>query len=148
MIYLIKRQFNRVNYSRSTELQNKETKLKYNTRDSNDLPQAISINKQITYAEYAAKTLEISKDKEIYNAFLLPYNKESEKFDANDIFVNVGEATGEWWENTQKYEHIQCILIDVRYLMENYKIHSTENIVQLANAIEEAFEENKQFYES
>ena len=112
------------------------------TRDSKDLPQATSINKQITYAEYAAKTLEISKDKEIYNAFLLPYNKESEKFDANDIFVNVGEATGEWRENTQKYEHIQCILIDVRYLMENYKIHSTENIVQLANAIEEAFEEN------
>lgn len=118
------------------------------SRDSKDLPQATSINKQITYAEYA-KTLEISKDKEIYNAFLLPYNKESNKFDANELFINVGEATGEWrGENTYKYEHIQCILIDVRYLMENYKINSKDNIVQLANAIEEAFEENKQFHES
>ena len=118
------------------------------SRDSKDLPQATSINKQITYAEYA-KTLEISKDKEIYNAFLLPYNKESNKFDANELFINVGEATGEWrGENTHKYEHIQCILIDVRYLMENYKIKSKDNIMQLANAIEEAFEENKQFYES
>lgn len=118
------------------------------TKESKDLPQVTSINKQITYAEYA-KRLEITKDKEIYNAFLLPYNKESNKFGVNDLFVNVGEATGEWrGENTQKYEHIQCILIDVRYLMENYKIKSKDNIMQLANAIEEAFEENKEFYES
>lgn len=113
------------------------------TRESKDLPQVTSINKQITYAEYA-KTLEISEGKEIYNAFLLPYNKESNKFGANDLFVNVGEATGKWrGENNNRYEHIQCILIDVRYLMENYKFTSKDNIMQLANAIEEAFKENK-----
>ena len=113
------------------------------TRESKDLPQVTSINKQITYAEYA-KTLEISEGKEIYNAFLLPYNKESNKFGVNDLFVNVGEATGKWrGENNNRYEHIQCILIDVRYLMENYKFTSKDNIMQLANAIEEAFKENK-----
>ena len=46
------------------------------TGQSKDLPQVTSINKQITYAEYA-EHLEITKGKEIYNAFLLPYNKES-----------------------------------------------------------------------
>lgn len=113
------------------------------TRESKDLPQVTSINKQITYAEYA-KTLEISEGKEIYNAFLLPYNKESNKFGVNDLFVNVGEATGKWrGENNNRYEHIQCILIDVRYLMENYKFTSKDNIMQLANTIEEAFKENK-----
>lgn len=117
------------------------------TRESKDLPQATSINKQIAYAEYAKK-LEITEDKEIYNAFLLPYNKESEKFETNSLFLNAGEAIGEWREgNTNTYEHIQCILIDVRYLMENYKIRSTENIAQLANAIKDAFDENKLFYE-
>ena len=118
------------------------------TKESKDLPQVTSINKQITYAEHI-KTLEISKNKEIYNAFLLPYNKKSKKFDTEDIFVNVGEATGKWrGDNIHKYEHIQCILIDVRYLMENYKIRSNKNIVQLANAIEHAFDENKQFYKT
>ena len=113
------------------------------TMESKDLPQVTSINKQITYAEYV-KNLEISGGKEIYNAFILPYNKESNKFNTNEFFINVGEATGEWRENTHKYEYIQCILIDVRYLIENYKIKSNDNIVQLANVIEEAFEKNKQ----
>ena len=118
------------------------------TGESKDLPQVTDINKQITYAEYA-KTLEINKNKEIYNAFLLPYNKESNKFGVNDLCINVGEAQGEWrGENAYKYEHVQCILIDIRYLMENYKINSKFHIVKLANVIEEAFDENKQFYES
>lgn len=115
------------------------------TKESKDLPQITSINKQITYAEYA-KSLEICRDKEIYNAFLLPYNKESNKFGTNNVLINVGEATGEWRDNTNNYEHIQCILIDIRYLMENYKIKSEDNIIRLAEVIEDAFEENKQFY--
>lgn len=95
-----------------------------------------------------AVKLEINKGKEIYNAFLLPYNKKTNKFGIHDLFVNVGEATGEWkGKSTHKYEHIQCILIDVRYLMENYKIKSNDNIIQLAKAIEKAFDENRQFYE-
>ncbi|ALT68984.1 LlaJI family restriction endonuclease [Methanobrevibacter millerae] len=110
------------------------------TAEPKDLPQITSINKQITYAEYA-KTLEITNNKEIYNAFLLPFNKESKKFSTNNL-INVGEAIGEWrGKSTHKYEHVQCVLIDVRYLMENYKVNSKDNIIQLANAIEEAFEE-------
>ena len=117
------------------------------SKDSKDLPPVTSINKQISYAEYARK-LDINKGKKIYNAFLLPYNKETNEFDVHDLFVNVGEAVGEWrGKNTHKYEHIQCILIDVRYLMENYKIKSNDNIFKLAKAIEKAFDENKQFYE-
>lgn len=115
------------------------------SKNSGDLPPVTSINKQISYAEYASK-LETSKGKEIYNAFLLPYNKETNKFGVHDLFINVGEAIGEWrGKNTHKYEHVQCILIDVRYLMENYKIKSNDNIAQLAKAIENAFDENNQF---
>lgn len=112
------------------------------TNNPKDLPQISSINKQITYAEYA-KALESSENKEIFNAFLLPYNRESNKFGINDLFVNAGEANGEWrGENTHKYEHIQCILVDICYLMRNYKNHSKDNIIQLADAIESAFKEN------
>ena len=111
------------------------------TREPKDLPPVTSINKQITYAEYASKLFDKGK---IYNAFLLPYNKESNKFGVNTIFLNVGEATGEWkGENIDKYEHIQCILIDINYLMENYKINSKDNIMSLAKVIEDAFEKNK-----
>lgn len=118
-----------------------------NTKDTKDLPQATSINKQITYAEYA-RTLEYCKDKDIYNAFLLPYNKESDRFPTDDLFVNVGEAVGEWrGESSHDYEHIQCILVDIKHLMNNYRSPTEDDIIQLSDAIMEAFE-NKEFYEN
>ena len=54
----------------------------------------------------------------------------------------MGEAIGEWkGDNINNYEHVQCILIDIRYLMNNYKIKCDDNIMKLANVIKEAFKE-------
>lgn len=105
-----------------------------------DLPQNTDINKQITYAEY----LEIGKKinpENIYNAFLIPFNMDGEKFSSDEPFVNIGEAISEWRTNENKYEHIQGILVDTKFLMNSYKSKSTIHIRKLAKAIKYALEE-------
>lgn len=113
------------------------------TGNPQDLPNASSINKQITYGEYLHKTKDVNADN-IFNAFLLPYNKEKNYFNSNDNYLNIGEAIGEWKNNSLKYEHIQGILVDIKYLMYNYTGDTKYNILQLADSIENAFKENKQ----
>lgn len=87
------------------------------SKNINDLPNSSSIIKQIVYGEYLAK----SKAKnEVYNAFLMPYNKLNNPFRINQNFKNIGFANGEWRTNLKKYENIQGILIDTKFLMQNY----------------------------
>lgn len=112
------------------------------TRNPHNLPEATSINKQITYGEYVYK-LERNNYEQIYNAFLIPYNKEDNPFELNKNFLIIGEVTGDWKYNTHIFEHIQCILIDIKYLINNYIIKSKANISKLANLIENSYAENK-----
>lgn len=111
-----------------------------------DLPKNADVNKQISYGDYINSKYDFDS---IYNAFLMPYNKKGETFDNfNKDFENVGEAIAPWRKNDKEYEHIQGILIDLRYLMDNYRSKSEEHTMKLATAIEEAFEKNKQLYEN
>lgn len=116
----------------------------YRYGDSNNpehLPQNADINKQITYAE----NLEIKEDipsENIYNAFLIPFNMTDDKFPSDQPFVNIGEAVSEWKENNKKYEHVQGILIDTKFLIDSYKSKSTKKIMKLAEAIEKAYKKN------
>ena len=124
------------------------------SKDKKDLPSSDSINKQITYGEYVQL---LEEGKSVYNAFLIPYNKNNNKFDSHQIFLNIGEAIPEWKyknldENEEreeiKYEHIQGFLVDINYLMDNYRNESTTNIQRLAEAILNAYDENKNIVEN
>ena len=115
------------------------------TGNPQDLPNASSINKQITYGEYIQKSKNIDGDN-IFNAFLIPYNKNQNPFNSNLTCLNIGEGIGEWKKNKLKYEHIQGILIDIKYLMYNYTGDTKYNTLQLAKSIENSFNENKIFY--
>jgi hypothetical protein len=117
------------------------------TGDPNDLPESSSINKQITYGEYIYTQKKFKEkygeDVPVYNAFIMPYNANNNLFSSNEIFLNIGEATGDWKTKGHKYERVQGIVVDVHYLMHHY-IGKTENqIMQLAKSIESAFERNK-----
>ena len=105
-----------------------------------DLPQNADINKQITYAEYLEIGMDMDPDN-IYNAFLIPFNMDGEKFPSDVPFVNIGEAVSEWKTNEKNYEKIQGILVDTKFLMNSYRSKSTKHINELAKAIEEALEE-------
>ncbi len=102
--------------------------------DASDLPHSASIIKQIAYGEYAAQR---ETKKEIYNIFLMPFNRSNNPLKLSHIFENIGFANGEWRDNTKQYEKIQGILIDTRFLMQNYNKKSDDLLKLLADKVEE-----------
>ena len=104
-----------------------------------DLPDSSSINKQITYAEYIESKMAIPNT-QLYNAFLMPYNMQKNKFNITDSIANVAEAQGDWRKKQNNiihnYEKIQGIVIDTRYLLRNYLGDHLKDKKALINEIE------------
>lgn len=111
------------------------------TRNPYHLPDSSSINKQITYGEYVYNNHQVP-DGSLFNAFLMPYNAENNRFGTHDVFTNIGMTVGDWKLNTHDYEKIQGILVDIRYLMYHYTGNSKNNIVALGQCIENALSIN------
>lgn len=99
------------------------------------LPNSADINKQITYGEYIEQTRRLPNEK-LYNAFIMPYNKENNLFMLNSNFNNIGEAVSDWKPNVKNYERIQGIVVDTRYLMYNYIGTSDQQKKEMAGCIE------------
>lgn len=99
------------------------------------LPNSANINKQITYGEYIEQTRRLPNEK-LYNAFIMPYNKENNLFMLNSNFGNIGEAVSDWKANVKNYERIQGIVVDTRYLMYNYIGTSDQQKKEMAVCIE------------
>lgn len=114
------------------------------TGNPGDLPESSSINKQITYGEYIYTHRRFKEkygeDVPVYNAFIMPYNANANLFGSNQIYMNIGEATGDWKTAGHKYEHVQGIVVDIRYLMHHYTGKPKNQILRMAQSIEEAFE--------
>lgn len=106
-----------------------------------DLPNSADINKQITYGEYIAKNFQIPNDR-LFNAFILPYNMSNNKFEIHSTFGNIGEAVGNWKLNRNNYERIQGIVVDTRFLMNNYLLITDKHKNELATCIEEVLNKN------
>ena len=104
-----------------------------------NLPGSSDINKQITYGEYIAQHNASISNENLFNAFLLPYDMNDNKFGLQSIFGNFGEAVGDWKKNIHYYERVQGILVDTRFLMYNYLTTSQKFRYQLASCIEENF---------
>lgn len=105
------------------------------TRLLTDLPQTTSVNKQITYGEYVAKKM--AKGAEVYNAFIMPFDCRDKVWNAQ-VCHAIGEATGDWREGLELYEHIQGILVDVKYLMQITVRNDSTEIDRLADCIEKS----------
>lgn len=111
-----------------------------------DLPESTSINKQITYGEYISGPGKISnklingKTPIVYNAFLMPYDRQSDLWKSGDSFLSIGEAISTWKSNEETYERIQGILVDVKHLMKVTVLQDESEISQLAACIEAAIE--------
>ena len=110
------------------------------SKNSKELPKNTDISKQLTYAEYLEIGKEINADN-IYNAFLIPFNMDGDKFHSDVPFMNIGEAVSQWKTNEKNYEKIQGILVDTRFLMNSYRSKSTNNIIKLAKAIKDALDD-------
>ncbi|WP_215738578.1 LlaJI family restriction endonuclease [Mesomycoplasma hyorhinis] len=102
------------------------------------LPRSSDINKQITYGQYLNNKLEKdNKQKTVFNAFVMPFNKDNNEFNIKNWCGNVAEATGDWISNPKSFEKIQAIVIDARYLMKNYNLKNDFMKEKIANVIED-----------
>lgn len=99
------------------------------------LPATDSIQKQITYGEYAVQKGLAERNK-IFNAFIMPFNaRDGEPY----RFVTVG--TAEWKEygpETANYEYILGMLVDTTYLLRTYTKHNFAEIEKLTALIEDS----------
>lgn len=114
------------------------------THDRSKLPETQSLQKQITCGDFVSNNL---RDKNIRNAFILPYNKLLKSFinDPNAMKYNdfnlvyFGYAYVDWRddEDFQDYDNIYAFGIDFNYLLNNYKNPDYEIINQFCKVIED-----------
>lgn len=87
-----------------------------------DLPNSDSIQKQITYGEFVNNNFNLDdKYENIYNAFIIPYNKNKNVFSVSNDVEYLGYGICNWKLNDQydpKYLKISIILIDTKYLID------------------------------
>ena len=109
-----------------------------------DLPESTAINKQITYGEYVAESKkfdkEFGKDRIVYNAFIMPYDSRNQKWNSGSNIISIGDAVSDWKTGEKIYEHVQGILVDVKYLMLLGMSSNKEEIKKMANCIEDSVE--------
>ena len=110
------------------------------TGNTRDLPESTSINKQITYGEYVATEKRFKKEHgdnmRVYNAFLMPFDSLKRKCPDNSQMLKIGEAISNWKDNSEEYQKIQGILIDVKSLMSINVRQEMNEIEKLAKLIE------------
>lgn len=106
-----------------------------------NLPASSSIQKQITYGEYltSSKFKEVygqifSQDK-IYNAFVMPFNKDKKK---EDEYKLVGIANADWKHSDKQYENVVGLLLDTKHLMDSCYRQNGVEINKLSISIEKA----------
>ena len=120
------------------------------TQDVKDLPETQSIQKQITYGDYAYHNL---NEKKVRHAFILPYNKKLKCFveDTNTLKYNdgnlayFGQAYTDWRniEDQKDYEKVYAFGIDFNYLLKNYNKPDYVIIDSLCSKIEELIHDKK-----
>ena len=109
------------------------------TKRAVDLPESTSINKQITYGEYIDEQKSFRQkygdNMKVYNAFLMPFNSQSDKWMTEDKVIRSGQAYGDWKTNLKSYEKVQGIVVDIKYLMKLSTRQNEEEIRVLADKI-------------
>lgn len=94
----------------------------------NTLPTTSSIAKQIIYGEYV-QTLKTKK--QVYNVFLIPFNKEKEE----QYIEYVGYAGAEWRKENKTFDKIYTFKIDLKTLVNDTFGTKEKNINELIKKI-------------
>ncbi len=112
------------------------------TGNISDLPHTDSIQKQITYGDHIAnnhETYGIEKNN-IYNTFILPFNKKSDPFVTNDNIKYMGYANSAWRDKKEifNYEKISLLLVDMKYMIDCYYLKDRFDMECLVDLIEKS----------
>lgn len=104
------------------------------TANLRHLPDTSSIQKQITYGEFAEKIFKQYSGK-IFNAFMMPFCSTGDIFQHDDVLKSIGYAKTDWKDGRLSYEKIAGILLDTKYIMKNY-LHCEHLKYELQKLIE------------
>ena len=104
------------------------------SQNPKDLPNTSSIQKQITYGKHIAEQFYKGSENSVYSAFVLPYKSENlDKWK----FVSIGSADWEEYNSkTYNYAYILALLLDSKWIINEYSRHNDYEIEKLANLIE------------
>lgn len=107
------------------------------TKRPGDLPESTSINKQITYGEYVYKKKANLLEGEVYNAFLMPFDRHKFEESSVDSVVAIGTATSEWKDNELPYQNVVGIMVDVKHLMMKSTKQDYQEMLNLSEVIQQ-----------
>ena len=99
------------------------------TCNSQDLPATSSIQKQIAYGDFI-KANTNGENVKVYNAFILPFDKESSRFKSTDDLVYIGYAKINSDKEKSDYEYVHTFLIDLKHVIDKWSSKSHENDVR------------------
>lgn len=106
------------------------------TGDERDLPETSSIQKQITYGDFIKRNVTRVHVNAIYNAFLLPYDKEREVFRSSDNIQYVGFAKSTWKDNKAEHEIVHTFLIDLKHVVKTWsRLNHLDDVAFLVDEI-------------
>ncbi len=111
------------------------------------LPATSSIAKQIVYAEYIENNRMLDDQGRVmktYNAFIMPFSKMGKVFKTEKNYKYIGYAETDWKNHSKSsqnyYEHVEGILMDINYIMDNCSRSKQEDIKELSELIVSSFE--------
>lgn len=120
---------------------------KYGIIEDGTLPGAEDVDKQITYGEFNNRKNEFD---DVYNAFIIPYNKKQNRFDLTENIIEVGNVTNNARiddKDEKPYKKIAIIFVDTKFLIDTYyKMDKEKEVItsRLINQIEEAVRYKKE----
>lgn len=113
------------------------------TKNHFHLPNTDSIQKQITYGEHIKKFFK--KFENIYNAFIIPFNKSNNPFELSDNIEYVGFAESSWKNKLSNnyFEKVSVILLDTKYLIDCYNKYTDNGLEKMVASIQKVIDEFK-----
>lgn len=109
------------------------------TGNKDDLPETTSIQKQITYGDFIKQNRLDDNIRHIRNAFILPYNKYSNKLNLSNILEYIGYSKTDYRAGEDEHDIVHAFLIDLKYVIDTWnRRNHYEEISSLVNEIEKA----------
>ena len=85
------------------------------------MPTTTSIQKQITYGDNIICNLQQKENIQgVYNAFILPYNKNSNSFGYKNNLEYIGFSEANWRKDELLHTRIYAFLIDTKHLISTW----------------------------
>lgn len=107
------------------------------TKNENDLPTTTSIQKQITYGDNIICNLREKENiRNVYNAFILPYNKNKNDFGYTENLEYIGYSEANWRNDELLHSRVCAFLMDTKHLISSWsKGNCKEDISKLIDEI-------------